>query len=209
MPDRIERDSIGEIAVPADRLWGAQTQRSLIHFAISTERMPPELLLALAQVKRCCAIVNRALGRLPADKADAIIAATDEILAGLHAAEFPLSVWQTGSGTQTNMNMNEVLANRGSELLGGVRGAGRQPGELRQSQNWIGGMRPGNAVFVPPPADQVPGLLADLERFIHAPANDLPDESFCTFYRDLAVVKSRQHPLNHFARKQKADVERR
>ena len=88
--------------------------------------MPPELLQALAQVKRCCAVVNRGLGRLPADKADAIIAAADEVLAGRHAAEFPLSVWQTGSGTQTNMNMNEVLANRGSELLGGARGAGRR-----------------------------------------------------------------------------------
>ncbi len=126
MPERIETDSFGDIAVPADRLWGAQTQRSLQYFAISTERMPPELLQALAQVKRACAIVNRDLGRLPPDKAGAIIAAADELLAGLHAAEFPLSVWQTGSGTQTNMNMNEVLANRGSELLGGVRGPGRR-----------------------------------------------------------------------------------
>ncbi len=122
---RIEKDSMGEIAVPADRLWGAQTQRSLEHFAISDERMPMALLLALAQVKRACAVVNRILVRLPADKADAIIAAVDEVLAGRHAREFPLSVWQTGSGTQTNMNMNEVLANRGSELLGGSRGDGR------------------------------------------------------------------------------------
>ncbi|MCM0045540.1 MAG: class II fumarate hydratase [Burkholderiaceae bacterium] len=126
MSERIERDSFGDIAVPADRLWGAQTQRSLLYFAISTERMPPELLLALARVKRACAVVNRELGRLPADKADAIVAAADEVLAGLHATEFPLSVWQTGSGTQTNMNMNEVLANRGSELLGGARGTGRR-----------------------------------------------------------------------------------
>jgi fumarate hydratase class II len=126
MSERIERDSFGNIAVPADRLWGAQTQRSLLYFAISTERMPPELLLALARVKRAGAVVNRELGRLPPDKADAIVAAADEVLAGLHAAEFPLSVWQTGSGTQTNMNMNEVLANRGSELLGGVRGMGRR-----------------------------------------------------------------------------------
>lgn len=122
---RLEKDSMGEIAVPADRLWGAQTQRSLEHFAISSERMPLPLLLALAQVKRACAVVNRELGRLPVDKADAIIAAADEILSGRHADEFPLSVWQTGSGTQTNMNMNEVLANRGSELLGGTRGPGR------------------------------------------------------------------------------------
>ncbi len=123
---RTERDSMGEIAVPADRLWGAQTQRSLEHFAISDERMPMALLLALAQVKRACAVANCMLGRLPDDKANAIIAAADEILAGGHADEFPLSVWQTGSGTQTNMNMNEVLANRGSELLGGPRGDGRR-----------------------------------------------------------------------------------
>ena len=125
MNERIETDSFGDIAVPAARLWGAQTQRSLQHFAISTERMPAELLVALAQVKRACAVVNRELGLLRADKADAIVAAADEVIAGLHADEFPLSVWQTGSGTQSNMNMNEVLANRGSELLGGQRGKHR------------------------------------------------------------------------------------
>jgi fumarate hydratase class II len=123
---RIERDTFGEIAVPAARLWGAQTQRSLEHFRISGERMPPELIRALALVKRACATVNRALGALDAGKADAIVAAADEVLAGLHDEEFPLVVWQTGSGTQTNMNMNEVLANRASELLGGVRGHGRK-----------------------------------------------------------------------------------
>lgn len=125
MDERIEHDSFGAIAVPADRLWGAQTQRSLQHFAISSERMPPELLLALAQVKRACAIANRELGRLPTDKADAIVAAADEVIAGRHAEEFPLSLWQTGSGTQSHMNINEVLANRGSELLGGPRGSAR------------------------------------------------------------------------------------
>jgi fumarate hydratase class II len=123
---RIERDTFGEIAVPAARLWGAQTQRSLEHFRISGERMPPELIRALALVKRACATVNRMLGALDAGKADAILAAADEVLAGLHDEEFPLVVWQTGSGTQTNMNMNEVLANRASELLGGVRGHGRK-----------------------------------------------------------------------------------
>lgn len=122
---RIERDSFGEIFVPAVRLWGAQTARSLHYFKISTERMPPELLLALAQIKRCCAIVNNDLGLLNAQKAQAIVTAAEEVLAGLHHDEFPLSVWQTGSGTQTNMNMNEVLANRASELLGGVRGMQR------------------------------------------------------------------------------------
>jgi len=123
---RIERDTFGEIEVPSARLWGAQTQRSLHHFRISGERMPPELVRALALVKRACAVVNRALGALEPAKADAIVAAADEVLAGRHDAEFPLVVWQTGSGTQTNMNMNEVLANRASELLGGHRGQGRK-----------------------------------------------------------------------------------
>src|SRR5882757_1937779 len=123
---RIERDTFGEICVPADRLWGAQTQRSLENFRISGERMPPELIHALARVKRACAAVNCELGELPADKANAIVAAADEVLAGKHDGEFPLVVWQTGSGTQTNMNMNEVLANRASELLGGERGEKRR-----------------------------------------------------------------------------------
>jgi len=123
---RIERDSFGAIDVPATRLWGAQTQRSLEHFRISTERMPPELIRALARVKRAAATVNRGLGALAPEIADAIVAAADEVLAGVHADEFPLVVWQTGSGTQTNMNMNEVLANRASELLGGPRGEGRR-----------------------------------------------------------------------------------
>jgi fumarate hydratase class II len=122
---RIERDTFGEIRVPADKLWGAQTQRSLENFRISVERMPAELIHALARVKRACAVVNKALGALEADKADAITAAADEVLAGKHDDQFPLVVWQTGSGTQTNMNMNEVLANRASELLGGKRGEQR------------------------------------------------------------------------------------
>ena len=123
--NRQERDTFGAIDVPAERLWGAQTQRSLEHFRISNERMPVELVMALALVKRACAVVNRDLQLLPAETATAVITAADEVLAGKHPAEFPLSIWQTGSGTQTNMNMNEVLANRASELLGGGRGAGR------------------------------------------------------------------------------------
>jgi len=123
---RIEHDSFGEIRVPADRLWGAQTQRSLENFRISAERMPMELIRALALVKRSCARVNVELKELPEDKAKAIAAAADEVLAGKHDGEFPLVVWQTGSGTQTNMNMNEVLANRASELLGGERGEKRR-----------------------------------------------------------------------------------
>jgi fumarate hydratase, class II len=125
MDSRIETDSFGPIDVPAARLWGAQTQRSLETFRISSERMPAELVAALAETKRAAAIVNSALGLLDAAKAGAIVAAADEVLAGSHAEEFPLVLWQTGSGTQTNMNMNEVLANRASELLGGARGQAR------------------------------------------------------------------------------------
>lgn len=125
MNTRIERDTFGPIEVPADRLWGAQTQRSLQNFDISGERQAPELIRALAQVKRASAVVNQALGLQDAAKTEAIVKAADEVIAGRHAGEFPLVVWQTGSGTQTNMNVNEVLANRASELLGGVRGEGR------------------------------------------------------------------------------------
>ncbi|TQI80454.1 fumarase class II [Serratia fonticola] len=123
---RIEKDSMGPIDVPADQLWGAQTQRSLEHFRISSEKMPAALIHALAMTKRAAASVNMDLGLLPADRGNAIIQAADEVLANQHPSEFPLSIWQTGSGTQTNMNMNEVLANRASELLGGERGEGRK-----------------------------------------------------------------------------------
>src|SRR5215472_15370519 len=125
MPTRVERDSFGPIEVPADHLWGAQTQRSLGHFRISTEKMPVALIRALLIVKRCAARVNESLGTLDAKKAQAIVKAADEALAGKHDGEFPLAVWQTGSGTQTNMNVNEVLANRASEILGGQRGEKR------------------------------------------------------------------------------------
>jgi fumarate hydratase class II len=122
---RIEKDTFGPIEVPADKLWGAQTQRSLTNFKISGERMPRALIHALAMVKKAAALVNLDLKTLDEKKGRAIIAAADEVLAGKHDDEFPLVVWQTGSGTQTNMNMNEVLANRASELLGGERGEGR------------------------------------------------------------------------------------
>lgn len=122
---RTEIDSMGAIEVPADRLWGAQTQRSLVHFQISTEQMPPELMVALARIKAACAHVNGQLQLLPKDKAQAIVTAAQEVVSGLHDQEFPLSVWQTGSGTQSHMNMNEVLANRASELLGAPRGPNR------------------------------------------------------------------------------------
>ena len=127
MSDRARRedDSMGEVEVAAEALWGAQTQRSLLHFRISSERMPMALIRALARIKRICAQVNCSLGLLDAERAGAIAAAANEVLAGAHDEQFPLSVWQTGSGTQSNMNMNEVLANRASELLGGSRGTAR------------------------------------------------------------------------------------
>ncbi|WP_423935800.1 class II fumarate hydratase [Comamonas sp. 23] len=122
---RQEKDTFGLIDVPADKLWGAQTQRSLQNFDISGEKQPGEIIHALAQVKKASATVNHALGLLDEKKAKAINAAADEVIAGQHPDEFPLVVWQTGSGTQTNMNVNEVLANRASELLGGERGESR------------------------------------------------------------------------------------
>ena len=125
MATRLEHDAMGSIEVDAQRLWGAQTQRARVHFRISDERMPIALIHALASVKRACARVHGELGLLPANKVQSIVAAADEVMAGKHDSEFPLAVWQTGSGTQTHMNMNEVLANRGSELMGGVRGMQR------------------------------------------------------------------------------------
>src|SRR5947208_281589 len=122
---RIEKDSFGPIEVPADRLWGAQTERSRRFFRISGERMPLPVIYALARVKKAAAQVNAELRLLDKKKADAIEKAALEILAGRHDSEFPLVVWQTGSGTQTNMNVNEVIANRASELLGGERGEKR------------------------------------------------------------------------------------
>ena len=125
MQTREERDTMGLVQVPAAALWGAQTQRSLQNFKISSERMPVALIHALAKVKRAAAKVNHDLGLLNAASAAAIIEAADEVIAGHFDDQFPLVVWQTGSGTQTNMNVNEVLANRASEILGGGRGASR------------------------------------------------------------------------------------
>ena len=115
---RIERDSMGEMEVPADRYWGAQTQRSLENFKIGTEKMPPEIIRAFALLKKGAARANHSLGRLDGERLVAICAVCDEILDGKLEGNFPLAVWQTGSGTQTNMNVNEVIANRGNELLG-------------------------------------------------------------------------------------------
>jgi fumarate hydratase class II len=120
---RVETDSFGPIEVPADRYWGAQTERSLRNFRIGTERMPRPLLHALAVIKRAAAEVNHELGSLDARRAKAIVRAAQEVIDGKLDDHFPLTVWQTGSGTQTNMNVNEVIAARANELLGGKRGA--------------------------------------------------------------------------------------
>src|SRR5438105_1363179 len=112
MASRIESDSMGKIEVPAEHYWGAQTQRSLTYFSIGGDRMPIEVIRAMAILKKAAAMVNRDLGKLPADKAELIIQASDEVISGKLDGEFPLRVWQTGSGTQTNMNVNEVIANR-------------------------------------------------------------------------------------------------
>src|SRR5687767_15819506 len=119
---RLEKDSFGTIEVSSERLWGAQTERSRRFFRISGERMPLAVIYALALVKKAAAAVNLELGLLDTSKSEAIRRAADELLIGRHDAEFPLMVWQTGSGRQTNMNVHEVLANRTSELLGRERG---------------------------------------------------------------------------------------
>lgn len=120
---RTETDSMGAIEVPENHYWGAQTQRSLEHFAAGQDKMPLEVIKALALVKKTAAMTNRDLGMLNAELADLIIRAADEVIAGKHDHEFPLRVWQTGSGTQTNMNVNEVISNRAIEMAGGVRGS--------------------------------------------------------------------------------------
>jgi fumarate hydratase class II len=120
---RIETDSMGQIEVPVDRYWGAQTQRSLIHFAIGDDRIPREMIRALGILKKAAAIVNQELGKLPSDKLKLIEQAADEVIAGKLDDHFPLRVWQTGSGTQTNMNANEVISNRAIEIAGGVLGS--------------------------------------------------------------------------------------
>jgi fumarate hydratase class II len=176
---RIEKDTFGPIEVPGERLWGAQTQRSLEHFRISGERMPAEIVRALASIKRACATVNLSLGSLTAEKAQSISKAADEVLAGRWPDEFPLVVWQTGSGTQSNMNMNEVLANRASELLGGERGEAR----LVHPNDDVNRGQSSNDVF--PTAMHVAAViairsrvlpaLADLRATLHAKAADFAD----------------------------------
>jgi len=122
---RKESDSMGEIEVPANHYWGAQTERSLIHFAIGDDRMPKQVYHAYGYVKKAAALVNAAAGRLKQWEADAITRVADEVIAGKHDTEFPLYVWQAGSGTQSNMNVNEVISNRAIQLLGGELGSKR------------------------------------------------------------------------------------
>ncbi|EQD33568.1 fumarate hydratase class II, partial [mine drainage metagenome] len=117
-PDRVEHDSLGELRVPADALWGAQTQRAIENFPVSGQPLPKGFIHALARIKAAAAIANRELGHLDAARADAIVSAVDEILAGRHDQQFPIDVFQTGSGTSTNMNMNEVIAHLASLRLG-------------------------------------------------------------------------------------------
>ena len=123
VPTRTESDSMGTIEVPDHVYWGAQTQRSLHHFNIGRDTMPPELIHAFGTLKKACALVNQDLGKLPADKAKLIVQAADEVISGKLDDQFPLRIWQTGSGTQTNMNVNEVISNRAIEIAGGKRGS--------------------------------------------------------------------------------------
>lgn len=159
---RIEKDTFGPIEVSADKLWGAQTQRSLQNFDISGEQQPREIIKALAQVKRASAKVNHVLGLQDEKKTSAIMAAADEVIAGKHPGEFPLVVWQTGSGTQTNMNVNEVLANRASEILGGERGEGR----LVHPNDDVNRSQSSNDVF--PTAMHVSAVVAITEKLLPA-----------------------------------------
>jgi fumarate hydratase class II len=153
---------MGEIEVPSERLWGASTERSLRNFRISTERMPDDLIRSLVLVKKAAASVNRELGLLDPGKAEAILRAADEVLEGKHPDEFPLVVWQTGSGTQTHMNVNEVLANRASEILGGERG----PGRLVHPNDDVNRGQSSNDVF--PTAMHVAAVAALRERLLPA-----------------------------------------
>src|SRR5262249_34351558 len=123
VPTRTETDSMGAIEVSADKYWGAQTERSLLHFNIGYDQMPREMIRALGILKKAAALVNQDLGKLSDDKAALITQAADEVIAGKLDEHFPLRVWQTGSGTQTNMNANEVISNRAIEMAAGIMGS--------------------------------------------------------------------------------------
>src|SRR5258707_5408500 len=137
---RVEKDSLGAVNVPADRLWGAQTQRSLEHFSIGDDLIPREMIPAYAIVKKAAALVNHKAGRLGDAQKDLIVRVCDEILAGQHPDQFPLHVWMTGSGTQFNMNVNDVIANRCSQIAGQLLGSHKpghpnDPVKMSQSTN--------------------------------------------------------------------------
>lgn len=162
MKTRIEKDTMGEMAVPADKLWAAQTQRSLENFKIGTEKMPEPLISAFAVLKRSLAVVNEKLGKLKPEMSKAIIQACDEIIAGKHEGEFPLSVWQTGSGTQSNMNLNEVIASRASQIMGGEIG----PKRLVHPNDHVNMSQSSNDTF--PTAMHIAAVLETTDRLIPA-----------------------------------------
>ena len=180
MDVRIESDTMGELEVPADRYWGAQTARSVHFFKIGGERFPREMIKALGTVKKACAAVNQELGLLPADKAKLITAAADEVIAGKLDDHFPLVVWQTGSGTQSNMNANEVIANRAIEMAGGVMGS-KKPihpnDDVNKSQS-------SNDVF--PTAMHVAAAIETKDRLI--PALAALRDQFATHSRRWAEI---------------------
>ncbi|MEP6719363.1 MAG: class II fumarate hydratase [bacterium] len=172
---RIETDSMGQIEVPADKYWGAQTQRSLIHFAIGEDRMPREMIRAFGLLKKAAAFVNQELGKLPSDKLKLIEQTADEVIAGKLDNHFPLRVWQTGSGTQTNMNANEVISNRAIEIAGGVLGSKTpiHPNDdvnMSQSSN---DTFP-TAMYIAA-AEQLTGLIAEIQN-VHDAINAKADE---------------------------------
>ncbi|MFH4354685.1 MAG: class II fumarate hydratase [Neisseriaceae bacterium] len=180
MEIRVEKDTFGPIEVPSDRLWGAQTQRSLENFKISTERQPKEIIDALALIKRSSAITNYELGLLPREKMEAITQAADEVLAGNFPQEFPLVVWQTGSGTQSNMNMNEVIANRASQILGGA------VGELRlvHPNDDVNKSQSSNDVF--PTAMHIAAVLAIHQRLL--PSIESLLDTLCEHVKAFASI---------------------
>jgi len=179
---RIEHDTMGGVAVPANRLWGAQTGRSLIHFRFPNELMPLEVVHAQVLVKKAAALTNMALGVLDRKKGGAIVKAANEVLAGRFDEHFPLTVWQTGSGTQTNMNVNEVLANRASEILGGERGERR----LVHPNDDVNKCQSSNDTF--PTAMHVAAVIA-LERAVRPAVRKLRDTLEKKARRFARIVK--------------------
>ncbi|AKC59939.1 class II fumarate hydratase [Blochmannia endosymbiont of Polyrhachis (Hedomyrma) turneri] len=163
---RLEKDSIGYVEVPVDHLWGAQTQRSLRYFKISYEKMPNEIIIALAQIKYVAAMINSDLGYLDPDIAKAIMYAADEIISGNHFSEFPVSLWQTGSGTQSNMNMNEVLANRANTLLFNNQKKNNSNKQLVHPNDHVNKCQSSNDVF--PTAMHIAAVVMLKERLLPA-----------------------------------------